>query len=126
MCLPGQPPPGPVREPATATEAVAMARAALAWLARAGPAALSASLSLLDATGRPFFYARTRPGVSLGASRAVQGSFWPRPCRNWRCGMVVTGAVPRMTTDCRQFAVVLCRPAGYRIAVISVSRWNGS
>jgi hypothetical protein len=30
-----------VREPATATEAVAMARAALAWLARADPATLT-------------------------------------------------------------------------------------
>src|SRR5580700_11973658 len=41
MCLPGQPPPGPVREPATATEAAAMARTALAWLAGADAAALT-------------------------------------------------------------------------------------
>jgi hypothetical protein len=43
MCLPGQPPPGPVREPATATEAAAMARTALAWLADADAAALTTS-----------------------------------------------------------------------------------
>jgi hypothetical protein len=41
MCLPGQPPSGPVREPATATEAAAMARTALAWLAGTDAAALT-------------------------------------------------------------------------------------
>ena len=43
MCLPGQPPPGPLREPATATEAAAMARTALAWLAGTDAAALTTS-----------------------------------------------------------------------------------
>jgi hypothetical protein len=43
MCLPGQPPPGAVPVPATATEAVAMARAGLAWLAGTDAAALTTS-----------------------------------------------------------------------------------
>src|ERR1700734_2206453 len=43
MCLPGQPSPGAIPVPATATEAVAMARTALAWLAGADAAALTTS-----------------------------------------------------------------------------------
>src|ERR1700684_1376641 len=43
MCLPGQPVTGAVPAPATATEAVAMARAGLAWLAGADAAALTTS-----------------------------------------------------------------------------------
>jgi hypothetical protein len=41
MCLPGQPPTGAVPAPATATEAAAMARTALAWLAGTDTAALT-------------------------------------------------------------------------------------
>jgi hypothetical protein len=43
MCLPGQQSPGAVPAPATATEAAATARAALAWLAGADAAALTAA-----------------------------------------------------------------------------------
>src|ERR1700733_12544220 len=41
MCLPGQLPTGAAQAPATATEAAAMARAALAWLAGTDAAALT-------------------------------------------------------------------------------------
>src|SRR5580704_19633596 len=43
MCLPGQPAAGAALAPATATEAAAMARTALAWLADADAAALTTS-----------------------------------------------------------------------------------
>ena len=43
MCLPGQPVTGAVPVPATASEAVAMARAGLAWLAGTDAAALTTS-----------------------------------------------------------------------------------
>jgi hypothetical protein len=78
MCLPGQPATGAVPAPATATEAAAMARTALAWLADTDAAALTTSeqaecLRILEQAESAHTAARASV---LAAFRAADG------CRN--------------------------------------------